>query len=172
MPIILRQLTKEDKISFTNSLLDWKTDLVWDIYNWDKNWSYEEMLYVFHNESNGLNLKEGQVLNTTLFAFIDNVIVGRLSIRHSLNENLSLYGGHIGYAVAEKYRNKGFATEMLKQAITICKSLNIYEILLTCANDNIASIKVIEKCGGNLEDIIWNESLKRLTKRYWINIKE
>jgi predicted acetyltransferase len=168
MSLILRQLTKDDKISFTNSLLDWKTDLIWDIYNWNKDWSYEEMLSVFYNEHNGISLKDGQVLNTTLFGFIDNIIVGRLSIRHSLNDSLIIYGGHVGYAVSEKYRNQGIASDMLRQAIPICNSFGISKILLTCADDNIASIKVIEKCGGKIENIIWNESLKRFTRRYWI----
>ncbi|MCT7707108.1 MAG: GNAT family N-acetyltransferase, partial [Lactobacillus iners] len=46
------------------------------------------------------------------------------------------------------------------------------KVLITCDDDNIGSIKVIENNGGILENKVKN-SLSRgnvITRRYWINL--
>jgi predicted acetyltransferase len=42
----------------------------------------------------------------------------------------------------------------LKQALQKAKAFGIHEVLLTCDEDNLGSIKVIEKNGGKLADKI------------------
>ncbi|ASZ09228.1 GNAT family N-acetyltransferase [Mesoplasma chauliocola] len=94
--------------------------------------------------------------------------VGIINIRLKLNEYLLNYGGHIGYSVSPENRNKGIATEMLSQALEVCKKEGIYEVLVTCTNQ--ASEKVIIKNGGLFEDI--RSDGKTSFKRFWIKQKK
>ena len=59
---------------------------------------------------------------------------------------------------------------MLKLALQKCETYGIDKVLITCDNDNIASSKVIEACGGILENIIRNDTLG-LLRRYWISLR-
>ena len=46
--------------------------------------------------------------------------------------------------------------------------LCIGRVLATCDDDNIGSIKTIEKCGGILEDVVSGPDLPKPKRRYWI----
>jgi predicted acetyltransferase len=46
--------------------------------------------------------------------------------------------------------------------------LGIRRILLTCDDDNIGSIRTIEKCGGILENIVTGPHVQTPKRRYWI----
>jgi predicted acetyltransferase len=102
-----------------------------------------------------------------LAAVVDGSLVGRVSIRFALNEYLAMYGGHIGYAVIEEHRRKGYATEMLRQAVRLERDNGISPVLLTCDDDNIASAIVIERCGGTLE-AVGPDEIGVLFRRYWV----
>jgi predicted acetyltransferase len=101
-------------------------------------------------------------------AVADSEIVGRISIRHELNDFLFNFGGHIGYMVRPLHRRQGHATEMLRQALEIAGSLGLKKVLLTCNDDNAGSIAVIESQGGVLENVV-DETGKALC-RYWITL--
>ena len=115
---------------------------------------------------------ERHVACTFLCAFDEqNNLVGRLSIRHELTDFLLREGGHVGYAVMPEYRRKGYATEIMRWATLHCKNaLGLDKILVTCDDDNIGSIKTIEKNGGVLQDKIQNASGRVLKRRYWIDL--
>ncbi len=117
----------------------------------------------------GLNLPEGWVGSTFLVADMDGQIVGRVSIRHQLNEFLRTEGGHIGYCVLPAYRRRGYATEMLRQALIVARSLGIDQVLITCDDDNIGSIRVIESCGGKLDSVRPAKPGTPALRRYWID---
>ena len=119
-----------------------------------------------HDHAQGLNIAEGSVPATFLVAVADTEIVGRISIRHELNDFLFSFGGHIGYMVRPMHRRKGYATEMLRQALLIAGSLGIKSALITCNDDNLGSIRVIESQGGVLENIV--DENGRALRRYWI----
>ena len=81
----------------------------------------------------------------------NNYIVGMVNIRHKLNKFLTINGyGHIGYSVRPSERRKGYATEILKQALKYCKELGIKVVHVGCYKDNIASKKTIENNNGVL----------------------
>lgn len=100
----------------------------------------------------GLELAEGLVPATFLVAIADDEIVGRVSIRHELNDFLRNEGGHIGYGVLRPFRRRGYATQMLTQSLTIARSLGVDQVLVTCDDDNVGSATVIERCGGRFID--------------------
>jgi predicted acetyltransferase len=112
----------------------------------------------------------GLVPATFLLADVDGTIVGRASIRHELNEMLAREGGHIGYGVLPGHRQRGYATEILRQALVIARSVGVDRVLVTCDDDNLASARVIERCGGVLESVITRAEGDRLIplRRYWI----
>jgi predicted acetyltransferase len=118
------------------------------------------------NSFRGVDLLEGRVPATFLIAEIDDEIVGRVSIRHELNDWLAAYGGHIGYAVRPQFRRRGYAQEILRLALIIAASHHITKALLTCLDDNHGSIRVIEKNGGVFEGTIEEEG--KLLRRYWV----
>jgi predicted acetyltransferase len=102
------------------------------------------------------------VAATHLWWVEDATYLGRLSIRHALTPWLRDYGGHIGYGVRPSARRKGHATAMLAASLPVAKRLGIESALLTCDDTNVASRKVIEACGGVLED----QRGQKL--RYWV----
>ncbi|MBP1044206.1 GNAT family N-acetyltransferase [Vagococcus sp. BWB3-3] len=96
------------------------------------------------------------------------IVVGMLSLRLSLNDYLFNYGGHIGYSVRPDQRNKGYASEMLKLALTEAKGLGLANVLVTCADDNHASAKVIENNHGRLADKRVDQQEQKIIRRYWL----
>lgn len=53
----------------------------------------------------------------------------------------------LGYLLAEPAWGKGFASELIKGLVEWCKNNNIYTVTGGVENDNIASIRVLEKNG-------------------------
>jgi predicted acetyltransferase len=81
--------------------------------------------------------------------FVDGTgYLGTVIIRHRLTPALERAGGHIGYHVVPGHRRRGHATQMLAQAKAICQQLGLPETLVTCAEDNLGSRRVIEANGG------------------------
>lgn len=115
----------------------------------------------------GIELPEGRVRSAFLAADVGGELVGSVSIRFALNDFLATRGGHIGYGVIPRYRRRGYATEILHQAIEIAHLDGVSPLLLTCDDDNVASATVIERCGGVLEAIMTDDD-GRAFRRYWI----
>jgi predicted acetyltransferase len=128
------------------------------------------MLELLNKEHLGVELAPGRVAHTMFYAFLDDKIIGRLSLRHTLNEYLKTRGGHLGYSVAPKFRRKGYAKEIMRLGLKECINLNINPILVTCGDDNVPSIKIIEHFGGSLENIILDLENKEKVRRYWIQL--
>ena len=103
---------------------------------------------------------------TTLWWVDGADYLGRLAIRHVLNDFLLDVGGHIGYDVRPTRRREGHATEMLRQALPWARGLGIDPALVTCDDDNVGSIRVIEAAGGELEDV------RGVKRRYWVPTSE
>ncbi len=120
----------------------------------------------------GRSLPEGYLPFTYLVGSVGGMIVGRLTIRHRLNEYLELIAGNIGYGIVPGFRRKGYATEMLRKALPICPKLGLSRVLITCDDDNLGSRKVIEACGGKLADYTMAPGLRIRKRRYWISITE
>jgi len=138
--------------------------------------------WLIHNANNRdeNTVNSGWVVATTFFAVRkhDHKIIGMIDIRHNLeNEFLAQFGGHVGYSICPSERRKGYATEMLKLGFEYAKSLGIKKIMIGCFDDNIPSIKTIEKSGGVLSEkkTFTNENLitlpdteGKLVNIYWI----
>lgn len=82
--------------------------------------------------------------------FDEDRLVGLLSIRYELSASLSGKYGDIGYGVRPSERRKGYATAMLKYALTVCRDRGMKKVILGCYRSNAASASTIKKCGGVL----------------------
>ena len=136
----------------------------------DAEWSFAETVVGFAKQSRGEGLPEGWVPGTTRFLVHEGRILGLFNIRHWLTDGLRLSGGHIGYSVRPSERGNGHGTYLLKAAIEMARELNIDRVLVTCDLKNVASAKVITKCGGVLEDQFYHEALGHDVSRYWIAV--
>lgn len=171
MSLILRELTFADKQSFLQGLKEWEGEKpYWYSFIWGPGMTYERMLEILDKEKRGVDLAPDRVPHTMLYGFRENEIIGRVSVRHTLNENLRKRGGNIGYAVAPKFRKQGFATELTKQALEYCRYLGLTEILVTCSDTNVPSWKIIEHFQGRLENKVWDDEDKEMIRRYWIKL--
>lgn len=145
----------QDNFTF---LLDYIPGELWETY-----------LHRLSEQRRGLDLPEDRVPATFLVATIGGRLVGRISIRHTLNDYLAIYGGHIGYCVVPECRRRGHAEEMLRQGLIVARSLGVESVLATCDEDNIGSARVLEKNGGVLESVIEQPCRTIPLRRYWIH---
>jgi predicted acetyltransferase len=139
------------------------------LHYYDEGMSFRRYLEVLAERARGEHLPADHVPSTFLFAFAGTSIVGRVSIRHTLNPYLERVGGHIGYVVVPEYRRQGHATAILRQSLQIARQqLGLTRVLVTCDDDNIGSIKTIEKNGGVLEGVVTGPDGEQ-KRRYWID---
>lgn len=110
------------------------------------------------------------VPETELWAEMQGEFVGRISIRHELNDALRITGGNIGYDTRPTYRGRGIASEMLRLAVPVARQLGLSRVLLTCDDSNAASIRVIEKNAGILEKKVLIDPARPLKRYYWIEL--
>lgn len=116
-------------------------------------------------------VREGLVQATTFLALCesDEALIGFIQMRHRLNDYLTRFGGHIGYSVRRCERQKGYAKEMLRQALAYAKGLGLSRVLITCNDDNEASQRTILAHGGALEDTSVEDD-GQVVERYWIEL--
>ena len=61
---------------------------------------------------------------------------------------------------------------MLRLSLQIAhETLGIDRVLVTCDDDNVGSIRTIEKNGGVLENVISGPEIAKATRRYWIEAR-
>lgn len=129
---------------------------------------FADYLEELARDAAGIDLPPGGVPVTLLAGFVGADLIGRVSVRHRLNSRLSQVGGHLGYAVRPAFRGNGHATEMLRQALRVAAGLGVDKALVTCDDTNLASIAVIERCGGELQDVFVDQSHPVAKRRYWV----
>ena len=166
MPLTLRPLRLDDETEARRVHAQLAEEDFEFLFGAEQPWS--EIVANAQRESAGADLPPGRVPADFLLAEVDGVIVGRSSIRHSLTPFLREVGGHVGYAVGPEHRRRGYATEILRQSLARLAALGVGRVLVTCDDDNIASARTIERCGGVLEDVrdVGEGTRKR---RYWID---
>ena len=142
------------------------------LHYYEEGMPFARYLERLEQHARGEHVPPGHVPSTFLFAFDGPRIIGRGSIRHELNDFLLRIGGHIGYTVVPEFRRRGYATEILRQLLVIAQhKLGLTRVLLTCDDDNIGSIRTIEKNGGVLENVVKDSGLDRPKRRYWIDLE-
>ena len=103
----------------------------------------------------------------------DDRIIGMINIRHCLNENLRLIGGHIGYSVRPTERRKGYNKVNLYLGLLRCQELGINEVLMDCDADNLGSARTMQALGGSLVREWYEPNIyKTVLQDYVIDVDE
>ncbi len=114
--------------------------------------------------------RDGLVPESFFWLIDDGVYIGRLSLRHHLNERLMQFGGHIGYEIRPSKRLMGYGKTILRLGLAKAQQQGITRALVTCDDDNIGSAKIIEANGGILENTVLLSNRVVPTRRYWIEL--
>lgn len=133
--------------------------------------TYEDWIEKVLGDIDIANIKKPRVPAITYFYIReeDDAIIGMINIRLALNDFLRNEGGHIGYCVRPTERKKHYATNMLSDALIVCDTIGIEEVLVSCDKENIASAKVIKNCGGILKKEFYSETFDETIQMYLIN---
>ena len=78
--------------------------------------------------------------------------VGKISLRLGHNCH-SCWNGNVGYEVDEPYRGHRYAAIALKMILPLARAHDMDHLIISCDEDNAASYKTIERCGGHLLEI-------------------
>ncbi|MCH4886084.1 GNAT family N-acetyltransferase [Acidaminobacter sp. JC074] len=95
------------------------------------------------------DVSKGLVPSTIYDIFLDETVIGKLSLRIGDNENI-YYGGHLGYTIDEPYRGNNYAYQACMALKEIAIEKGLTHIIITCNPDNMASKRVCEKLGAQL----------------------
>lgn len=132
--------------------------------------NYDLWLTEMHNRHTGKNLPKGYVQENFYLCYEGNRLIGVFSLKFELTDFRLKYGGHIGYATRPSDRNRGLATQMLKQGLEFSKEFGFDRMLCICDDDNYASEKVILKNGGVFENELYDPDEDVTVKRFWIQL--
>lgn len=163
----LRPLRVEDEHAARAAHSELSSDHFAFLLGWEPGDDWGAYVALLEQRRRGICVPEGLVPATFLVAMVDDELVGRVSIRHELNEHLANVGGHIGYGVRPGHRGRGYASEILRQALVIARAEGVGDVLVTCDEDNVPSRRAIERLGGELEDMRPEEG-EPVKRRYWI----
>jgi predicted acetyltransferase len=95
----------------------------------------------------------------------DGRILGAVALRHHYDDLF----GWVGYGVRPSARRRGVASWAMGQVLEEARDvLGLERALITCAEDNTASARTIEHCGGILEEI--RATSIGPQRRYWIDL--
>jgi len=170
--LVLRQPRLDEEDEFMRAYRATSPDVPYFLHDYQEGIAFSRYIEVLGERKRGINLPPNHVPSTFLFAFAGQRIVGRVAIRHRLNDMLLRVGGHIGFVVVPEFRRQGYATTILRLALRIAyESLGIQRVLVTCDDDNIGSIRTIEDNGGVLEEVISGPDLDKPKRRYWIDAR-
>ncbi len=165
MPLVLRPFRRDDEETCRLAHEELAADGFDFLWGYEATMDWNDYLVMTADYAAGRNIPADRVAAALLAADVDGEVVGRISVRFSLNDFLFARGGHIGYAVRPAFRRRGYATEILTQGLTIARAHGVESVLVTCNDDNTASAGVIERCGGALASLFVDDDGTRI-RRY------
>ena len=139
LPLVIRALQDGDEASFLVAHADLADDGFCFGPGYHVGMLWEEYLQTRADQQNGHSVPDNFVPATFLVATLSDEIVGRVFVRHTLNDRLRREGGHIGYCVVRRYRRLGIATALLRHGLTVAGRHGVQNISVTCDQGNPAS---------------------------------
>ena len=128
----------------------------------------KQWLTDIRNYMDPATVPEGKVQATQFLSVreSDGRLVGMIQVRHTLNDYLRQFGGHIGYSVRPGERRKGYGKEQLRLALDFC----LDRVLITCKTENEVSRRTILSAGGVYENTLHEPGQGIDLERYWITL--
>jgi predicted acetyltransferase len=96
-----------------------------------------------------------------------DAVLGGIALRTQTYDTVARIG-HVGYGIRPSCRGRGVATWALGELLPHARAAGLNRLLLVCLDDNVGSIKTIERHGGVLEAVIDGDH--GLVRRYWIGL--
>lgn len=113
--------------------------------------NFEEYINELKNTELGIGLPEGWVPSNNYWLIdSNNEVLGVIRIRHRVDNECLQTIGHIGYEIKKTRRREGNGNQILKLRLVEATKIGIDNILITCNEQNIGSVKIIEKNDGKL----------------------
>ncbi|QFI36717.1 GNAT family N-acetyltransferase [Moritella marina ATCC 15381] len=129
--------------------------------------------FIFNNHATYLNkriayargeqLPKGWTPISTYFCIENDIILGSLRVRQGDSDYINNVIGHVGYETRPSARGQGVAQLMLSY---IQNTVLTDAVIITCAPSNLASRKVIEKCGGEFLNQFYSKEEALQVLRY------
>ena len=99
-----------------------------------------------------------------------SAVRGMIQLRHTLNEYLRRYSGHIGYSVRPSARRQGVAKWMLAAILPHCRGLGLDRVMIACEPWNEGSRRTILANGGVYEKTVHEPEEDIDLEQYWITL--
>jgi predicted acetyltransferase len=80
-------------------------------------------------------------------------VMGSISLRVGHSEHLTLYRGHIGFGVDERFRGNRLALRSCRLLAGLARHHSVVPISLTCDQGNVASQRTLELLGAEFLEI-------------------
>ena len=81
------------------------------------------------------------------------IVMGRINLRVGHTEHLTLYRGHVGFGVEERFRGNRLALRSCRLLAGLARHHSVVPLWLTCDPGNLASQKTLESLGAEFVDI-------------------
>ncbi len=115
--------------------------------------------YTFENAKEFLDLAKQGKIGHAFGIFTEDLFIGICSI--SLQQDIYINNGEIGYWIGEPYWGKGYATKAVQLLTDYAfNELKLLRVFAGVFSGNPSSMKVLEKSGYRLEAIIKSSILK------------
>ncbi|MCK5374469.1 MAG: GNAT family N-acetyltransferase [Alphaproteobacteria bacterium] len=109
------------------------------------------------------------VPETVLWLVKENDFIGTLDIRHRLNWHLEKWGGHVNFTIRASMRRKGFGKKLLQKAVPHLAYYGIDQALITVNPKDDAANRIVQFCGGSLNDTLPETDKFPERNRYWLD---
>jgi predicted acetyltransferase len=80
--------------------------------------------------------------------------MGNINLRIGNTERILLYTGHIGYGVDPAFRGNHYAERACRLLLPLAFQHGMTELWITCAPDNLASRRTIERLGAQFIETV------------------
>jgi predicted acetyltransferase len=81
------------------------------------------------------------------------IVMGAIRLRVGHSEDLTLYRGHIGFGVEERFRGHRLALRSCRLLAGLARHHSIVPVWLTCDQGNVASQRTVELLGAEFVEM-------------------
>jgi predicted acetyltransferase len=81
------------------------------------------------------------------------IVLGAIRLRVGHSEHLTMYRGHIGFGVEERFRGSRLALRSCRLLAGLARHHSIVPVWLTCDQGNVASQRTLELLGAEFVEI-------------------
>ncbi|MDQ2713432.1 MAG: GNAT family N-acetyltransferase [Chloroflexota bacterium] len=116
---------------------------------------FAQFVHELEEEAEGIGLPPGVPAKQSYLLLKDGRhIIGEIRFRPHLTPPYERFFGHIGYNIRPAQRGHGYVTRLLALLLDEARKFHLPGVSLAVEPENLASIRVIEKNGGKLLQVI------------------